>query len=61
MGLSILSRILQDFDPIRRACLLVNLLCQRWGAGYGETGDLSLLSGLGRIHLDQMQEGNFSV
>jgi len=56
MGLSILSRILQDFDPIRRACLLVNLLCQRWGLGTVKQADLSLLSGLGRIHLDQMQE-----
>jgi hypothetical protein len=56
MGLSILSRILQDFDPMRRACLLVNLLCQRWGLGTVKQADLRLLSGLGCIYLEQMQE-----
>jgi hypothetical protein len=55
-GLSVLSRILQDFDPLRRACLLVNLLCQRWGLGTVKQANLSLLSGLGRIQPNQMQE-----
>jgi hypothetical protein len=56
MGLSILSRILQDFDPVRRASLLVNWLCHRLGLGVVQQADLRLLGSLGRVQPDQMRE-----
>ncbi len=54
MGLAILARILKDFDPKHRACLLVNLLCNRLGLKTVRQADLTLLGSLGRVSLEQM-------
>lgn len=54
-GLSILGRILQNFDPMARASLLVNWLCQNLGLGVVKQANLDLLGSLGRVPPEQME------
>jgi hypothetical protein len=53
--LALLGRILENFDPEQRACLLVNALCRKWGLSTVEKADLRLLGSLGRVTPEQMQ------
>jgi hypothetical protein len=53
--LAILSRILQDFDSRRRACLLVNVLCHRLGLATVKQANLGMLGSLARVTSEQMQ------
>jgi hypothetical protein len=56
-GVSVLVRILQDFDDIHRACLLVNFLCHRLGLNVVKQADLSRLGNLVRVLPFHMLEG----
>lgn len=57
VGISLLGRILQEVDNSHRACLLVNLLCNRLSLEVVKQADLSVLGALGRVPLDFMREG----
>ncbi len=55
-GLTLIGRVLQDFDPLQRACLLVNLLCHRLGLGVVKQSNLELLGTLGRVQPDCIRD-----
>ena len=55
MELSILGRILHNFDPTVRAGLLVNWLCQRLGLDVVKQSNLDLLGSLGRVRSQHLE------
>ena len=50
-----MGRILQNFDPLQRACLLVTMLCHRLGLGVVKKANPELLGALGRIQPNHIE------